>query len=66
VSAQNWGNVATAGWVVAGIGVGIAITGFVLSRSSGSTAGQDKNAPAKAASVEPYVGIGSVGLHGSF
>jgi hypothetical protein len=65
-SAQTWGNVTTVSWVVAGVGVGVLVAGIVMSRSSGATTGQGATAPAQNAKVEPFIGVGAAGVHGSF
>jgi hypothetical protein len=58
-SSRTAGNVATVAWVVAGIGAGITITGFIIG-------GSDKKSGQDGTKVEPYVGLGSLGVHGSF
>jgi hypothetical protein len=65
-STQTWGNVTTVSWVVAGVGVGVLVAGVMMSRASGSTTGQGTTAPPQNAKVEPYIGVGAAGIHGTF
>jgi len=57
-TSQTAGNVATVAWILAGVGVGVAITGFVIS-------GKDQK-QGNGTRVEPYVGLGGGGFRGSF
>ena len=56
-TSENAGNVATVAWIVGGLGVGLAITGWAIGSKDPKQGGTK---------VEPYVGLGSAGFHGSF
>jgi hypothetical protein len=58
-TSRDAGNVATVAWIVAGVGAGMAVTGWLIGGSSAKSGGSGPK-------VEPYVGVGAAGVHGSF
>ncbi len=56
-TSQTAGTVSTVAWIIGGVGVGLAITGFVISGKDNKQGGTK---------IEPYVGLGAAGVHGTF
>lgn len=55
--AKTMATISTISFIAAGVGVGIGVFGLVTKKSS---------APATTGSIEPFIGFGSGGVHGSF
>lgn len=62
-STKNWGTVSLVSFVVAGVGAGIGIYGLFSSSPSEEVDGSHARAKP---SVQPWIGLGSAGLSGTF
>jgi len=68
-SAKTWGNVSTAFFVIAGIGLGAGVVSMLATSSSKSGALPPRTASAPKPSrptVTPVLGLGGAGIHGTF
>jgi hypothetical protein len=59
-ASRTAGNISTVAFIAAGVGVGVGIAGLVLGSS------EDKDHASAHARVEPWIGVGSAGVRGSF
>lgn len=68
-SAKSAANIATVGYIVAGVGIGVGVAGFVIARNRADNAPATGPGVARASrgvTFEPWIGLGSAGLRGAF
>lgn len=65
-SAETWGNVSTASFVVAGVALGAGLVSTLTSRSSKPARAAGAPGPVPKVTVTPVLGLGAAGVHGSF
>jgi hypothetical protein len=61
-SARTWAGVSTVSFVVGGAGVVTGVIGLFVARSSSASKGPDGDQ----AAISPWLGLGSLGVHGHF